>query len=56
MMISLGEYRQIRGNPDNFLTAPGHQIDGAKLEKATEDYAILVLHRDRESNGSRRSA
>jgi hypothetical protein len=29
VMISLGDYRQIRKDSDNFLTAPGHHIDGA---------------------------
>ena len=56
VMVSLGEYRQIRENPDSFLTAPGHPIDGATLEKATEDYAILLRCRDYESNGDRQFA
>lgn len=54
VMISLDEYRQIRKDPDGFLTTPGHHIDGAELKKETQEYAIQVVGRDR--NGDRRSA
>lgn len=57
VMISLPEYRQIRDDPDRFLTAPGHHIDGAEVQTATNEYAILAFHDHRESNGGgRRSA
>jgi hypothetical protein len=56
VMISIDEYRRIRKDPDNFLTAPGHHIDGARLQEEGRDYGIHVLRRDREHNGDRRSA
>ena len=58
VMISLHEYRQIRQNTDSFLTAPGHQLDQAELQKETQEYTVLVPRRDRNSsgNGGRRSA
>lgn len=44
-------------DPDRFLTAPGHHIDGAEVQTATNEYAILAFHDHRESNGGgRRSA
>lgn len=56
VMISIDEYRRVREDPDNFLTAPGHHIDGATLQKEGRDYGIHVLRSDRERNGGRRSA
>ena len=57
VMVGLEEYEQIRSVPDNFLTAPGHQIQGARLVEATPTYEIRqrsAHHRD--DNGGRRSA
>lgn len=45
VMISLYEYRRIRDDPDRFLTAPGHHIDGAETQRVTEEYAILAARR-----------
>jgi hypothetical protein len=54
VMISLDEYRRIRGDRNAFLTAPGHEIQGAVLHEEASTYA--VHRRDDEENGDRRSA
>lgn len=57
VMVGLDEYEQIRSNPDNFLTAPGHEIEGADLVEATPTYEIRQRRtRRRDDDGGRRSA
>ena len=56
VMVSFEEYRGIRETPDAFLTAPGHQLDGARLHEQTEEYAVWVNRGHREGNGDRRCA
>jgi hypothetical protein len=51
LMISLDEYRQIRDDPDNFLTAHGHYLAGAELDETKDDYAVQRVRRRREGNG-----
>jgi hypothetical protein len=55
VMVSLEEYRRIREDPDAFITAPGHQFDGAESQEETPNYTIHRL-RHRNGNGGRRSA
>jgi hypothetical protein len=40
VMISAGEYRQIREDPACFLTAPGHRVDGAEVRMGTQEYEV----------------
>jgi len=54
-MITLDEYREIRRNPDSFLTAADHQIEGAELRQETATYAIHRTTRSsRNANGHHR--
>lgn len=45
VMISIDEYRRLRENPDDFLTAPDHCLEGTELLTKTSDYAIRVRRR-----------
>ena len=57
VMISLPDYHEIRRDSDSFITAPGHEAEGAKLEREGPGYAIRRTGRNRdEGNGDRRSA
>ena len=57
VLINLDEYHEIRCDPDNFLTAPGHEVEGAELQTERPDYAIRRASRDGgKTNGDRRSA
>ena len=57
VLIDLDDYQEIRRDPDNFLTAPGHDVEGAELQTERPDYAIRRASRGRsKTNGSRRSA
>ena len=57
MMISLKGYRQIRRDPQNFITAPGHRVEGAELSQAEEAYLVQRAGRSEEQeNGGQRSA
>lgn len=57
VMVSLEEYGQIREDPDSFLTAHDHQLDGAEPFKKTSNYTIQrSRRRNGEGNGDRRSA
>ena len=56
LMISLHEYDQIRSGPDNFLTAPDHELDGAELHLTKPGYEIHRLRGHGRQNGDRRSA
>lgn len=56
LMVSLPEYEQIRSDADNFLTAPGHVIDGARSVERRSGYAVRRVARPRGGNGGRRSA
>jgi len=57
VMISLSDYHEIRRNPDSFMTAPGHGLEGATLEREGPGYTVLGARRSRdEENGDRRSA
>jgi hypothetical protein len=58
VMVALAAYREIRQTEDSFITAPGHNAEGAALESQTESYEIhRASRRSRdEENGGRRSA
>ena len=45
VMISMEEYREIRNNPNSFLTAPDHDLEDTNLERQTQDYAVRVRRR-----------
>lgn len=55
LMVSLADYHRIRSDPANFLTAPGHEIEGTKLYEETSAYHVRRASGD-EGNGSQRSA
>ena len=40
VMIALADYREIRGDLATFLAAPGHEVDGTELAKATATYSV----------------
>ena len=56
VLIALQEYREIRRDPDNVLTAPGHQAERAALREQTPDYDVRRGSRSRDCDGDRRSA
>ena len=57
VLISLDDYHEIRSDPGNFLTAPGHGIEGAELQKRAPSHEIHRGSRSRgNGNGDRRSA
>ena len=57
VMVDLDEYEQIRGERENFLTAPGHEVEGANLVEATPTFEIRQRSaHPRDGNGDRRSA
>lgn len=51
VMVSLDEYREIRSDPNNFLAAPGHEVEDADLQRETPAYDV---HRARRSSQSER--
>lgn len=54
VMIGLDEFAEIRRDSNNFLIAPGHQLEGAELQQETPTYTIR--RRNGEGNGRQRSA
>jgi hypothetical protein len=57
VMIALGDYYAIRRSDGSFLTAPGHEVEGAVLEAQTAQYEVhRVVARREDGNGDRRSA
>ena len=56
LMVSLAEYEQIRSDPDNFLTAPNHALEGAALMEETASYTVQRLPSRRDENGGCGSA
>jgi len=56
VMVALSDYYEIRLTEDSFITAPGHEADGAALESRTADYEVHRAGRRRGENGIRRSA
>ena len=58
VMIGLPDYREIRQTEDSFITAPGHNAEGAALQSETESYEVhRASRRSRdEDDGDRRSA
>jgi hypothetical protein len=60
VMISLPDYHEVRDDPDNFLTAPGHTVEGAEgaaLQPDGRDYTIQRTRAEPdEENGDRRFA
>jgi hypothetical protein len=40
VMIHLRDYYEIRRDPDSFITAPGHEVEGAELQREGPDYTI----------------
>lgn len=40
VLISLDDYRELRADPDNVLTAPGHPSRGAETRVADEGYEV----------------
>jgi hypothetical protein len=57
VMISLSAYREVRRDPGNFMTAPGHGVEGAELQREEADYTILRAHPEKgDESDDRRSA
>ncbi len=58
VMVSLDDYRAIRRTEDSFITAPGHNAEGAALESRAGTYEVHRSSRRShgEDNGDRRSA
>jgi len=60
LMVTLDEYEEIRRDPEAFLVAHGHVLEGSRPQCATETAGYVVLRRagDRPANGDgdRRSA
>ena len=57
VLIDLDDYHEIRRDPDSFLTAPGHDVEGSEVQTERPDYAVRRAHRDSgKTNGGRRSA
>jgi hypothetical protein len=54
VMISIDEYRRVREDPEGFVTAPGHRIEGTELKKEAGEYVVQVIRHDGERNGDRR--
>jgi hypothetical protein len=55
VMVGLDDYREIRQTEDSFLTAPGHQTEGAVLATRTPAYDVHRASRG-DTDGGRRSA
>jgi hypothetical protein len=45
VLLALDDYRNIRRSGGAFFTAPGHDADGAALERRTPDYDIRRVSR-----------
>jgi hypothetical protein len=57
VMIGLDDYREIRRNSDQFLTAVGHELEGAEMRQETPTYAVQRLIRPGDAgSGDRRFA
>jgi len=57
VLLSLEDYRRIRRSCDTFFTAPGHDADGATLERRTPDYDVRRASKGHDgADGGRRSA
>jgi hypothetical protein len=46
VMITLDEYHELRRDPDSFLTAADHPIEGAQPRRETSTYAIQRTTRE----------
>jgi hypothetical protein len=57
VMIGLSDYDAIRRDDGTFLTAPGHEVEGAVLEAQTAEYEVnRAVDCRRDGDGDRRSA
>ena len=56
VMVGLDDYHEIRLTEDSFITAPGHDADGAAVESRTESYEVHRTGRGDDADGGRRSA
>jgi len=58
VMVRLDEYEEIRRDPEAFLVAHGHELEGSRPQSETADYVVRRLTGDRPANGDgdRRSA
>jgi hypothetical protein len=56
VMVALDDYRAIRRDPHNLLTARGHDADRAELLQETPGYDVRTTRDGDEGNGDRRSA
>jgi len=56
VMVALDDYRAIRRDPHNLLTARGHDADRAELLQETPGYDVRTRRDGGEGNGDRRSA
>ena len=57
VMVSLGDYYEIRLTEDTFITAPGHGADEAELESQGPDYEVRRAGRRRDdADDGRRTA
>jgi hypothetical protein len=53
LMISLDDYRQVRRQPDSFLTAPGHEIEGTEVHTTMSGYVVRCpSRRDRDTTST----
>lgn len=57
VMVSLDEYEEIRRDPDNFLVAPGHELESSETQSETARFVVRrAPSRTGNGNGDRRSA
>jgi hypothetical protein len=56
VMVALDDYRAIRRDPHNVLTARGHDAERADLLEETPSYDVRTTRDGGEGNGHRRSA
>ncbi len=57
LMVGLEDYRTLRRDPDNILTAPGHDAEHTELREEAAGYEIRrPVHTRGNGNGDRRCA
>lgn len=58
VLLALADYREIRRDPENLLTAPGHEIEETELVVTTPNYEVRRDPHRSNGNGDseRRSA
>lgn len=57
MMIGLQDYYETRRDPANFITAPGHAVEGAEVSREEPTYLVQRSAQGQEQgNGGQHSA